>query len=928
MAHSLSDPRWQVVQDNYPFPIAFILQAEVRGAATPRDQAEGLIRLSNTTLQYAALVAASNYAAAPFKEEKVSYRFERLKRPLLSDFAHFLRVSVPALEQQGVLFVPELATAVAQADRERVRALHMGERGLEERALSLLEALVNLRNALAHDRYRGEWETFVEHHTPLVACLLHLLDWCAQYPLLRLVGAGQWVRLKGAEPTFATEPIPDAALPELARAQREGELTGLLLADPTHTRFLTLDPFILWADCPYCEQEPLVGLTEEVFLFNGDEGRRYLAYVGIRHPRPMSPPKQRMEQIYAEKEVPPEPCKISQLTYPLLYSRACRQNEMWLRENINARRYIPQVYHPRKGMESQLEGFLRGRKAGFLLLGEAGIGKTNLLCHKVEEWRERGEIVLFYAGHQLLVTRADEASDELTAPLERRPPGASSLRRTGEAFAEPLEGRLLRDLHLTGDFPELLDFLRREGRRIILVVDGVNEHPHAPALLQHLCTFTARYAAPLSRREEAGAEVKVILSFRAAFFQKTLQALFAAGGDEASLFPLAVFQSHTVEEQGRKVETYRFTLERVDEEELEAIYEAYRAYAGRPDPVTGAMVRFCPRTPFQSLSRSVRAVLTHPWYLRMVMEAYDGKQIPRTLWTGEILKAFCEAKIYGRTPDEQERFAARADLVEELVALMSQQATDTFRRDELHDLSPRWSRILLENEVARSPYLQLVDEGVLIEVPDLETIGRRTRTRYLIRFAFDPLFEYLLSEDILRVEGGWENLTGEHLVSWLIEGIRFDHLIGAVEFLLIESAQQGNFALLADTLNAAEVLLALPVFVQVLTTLEGMGDENFQPLVKHLADNAEADKACRVLLRASYEFSTKQRHRPFLFCSDMAREVAQRAVNEGREELANALAGALMNKGVALRELGQPAEALACHDEAIERYRHLVEAEG
>lgn len=395
MANALGDALWQIAQKEYPFPIAFVLRKELLEAATPREQAYGLIRLSNFVLQYAALIAASNYANAPFKDEQVSYRFERLKRPLVSDFANFLRVSLPVLQKHNALFVPEMATAIQEAQKQQVNVVLMGERKLEERTLPLLDVFINLRNALIHERFYGQWEAFVNNHAPLLARFLQLMDWCAKYPLLRLVGEGQWIRLMGSYPTFATEPIPDDALEELARSQREGELTGLLLAVPDLKRFLTLYPFILWADCPYCEQEPLLGLTEEVFLFSGEEGRHYLAYIGVHHSRPMSFPKRSMEEIYAEKEVPPEPIKVSQLTYPVLHERASRQSEIWLRENVIARRYIPQVYYPRKEMESELESFLRGRKSGFLLLGEAGIGKTNLLCRKVEEWRGRGEIVLF-----------------------------------------------------------------------------------------------------------------------------------------------------------------------------------------------------------------------------------------------------------------------------------------------------------------------------------------------------------------------------------------------------------------------------------------------------------------------------------------------------------------------------------------------------
>ena len=51
-----------------------------------------------------------------------------------------------------------------------------------------------------------------------------------------------------------------------------------------------------------------------------------------------------------------------------------------------------------------------------------------------------------------------------------------------------------------------------------------------------------------------------------------------------------------------------------------------------------------------------------------------------------------------------------------------------------------------------------------------------------------------------------------------------------------------------------------------------------------------------------------------------------RRVQEGRSELANDLAMALMNKGNALSDLGKLAEAIGIYDEAIGMYRQLVEA--
>jgi tetratricopeptide (TPR) repeat protein len=644
-----------------------------------------------------------------------------------------------------------------------------------------------------------------------------------------------------------------------------------------------------------------LGLTEEIFLFNGVEGKRYVAYLGVTHSRPMSEPMTRVSEIFEAKWVQPEIREVEKLvkdmkSYPTLYERASAQSELWLSENIRARRYIPQVYFPRKEMESELETFLKGSKSGFLLLGESGIGKTNLLCHKVDEWRERGEIVLFYAGHQL---NPDE----------------------------PMEQRLLSDLYLQGDFIRLLEFVRWEGRRFIVVVDGVNEHPQSAKLLKCLCEFVQRYGRNFP--------LKVILSVRSVFFTRMLQALGEGRSEEqlrsleAGLFPSTIFQTHTVEREGRREETHCFELEAVDEDEVREIYESYRAFDGYWTE-EGQLRQFRPTTPYESLTPQVRQVLRHPWLLRMVMEAYDGKPIPERLWTGDILNAFCEAKIFGRTDEERERFAPRSQLVTELVRLMRKLKRDNFLRDELHDFSAEWSKALLERELTRSPYLQLLDEGVLMETPITEEWGRFRRiVGYQVRFAFDPLFEFLLSNELFEEGGKWKGLTGEKVAGWLREGREFDHLTGAVMLLLTEAVQEGNLNLVAETLNAADIELARPVIVEVLMTLEGLKDERFEPLLDELAEKADGKKALTVLINASYQFGIKQRHRPMLACTERAEQLAKHMVEvEGRVELANDLAGALVNKGNALWALGRLREAIDCCEEAIEIYRRLVEVEG
>jgi tetratricopeptide (TPR) repeat protein len=446
-------------------------------------------------------------------------------------------------------------------------------------------------------------------------------------------------------------------------------------------------------------------------------------------------------------------------------------------------------------------------------------------------------------------------------------------------------------------------------------------------LLKCLCEFVQRYGRNFP--------LKVILSVRSVFFTRMLQALGEGRSEEQlksieeGLFPSTIFQTYTVEREGRREETHRFELEAVDEDELREIYESYRAFDGYWTE-EGQLRRFRPTTPYEGLTPQVRQVLRHPWLLRMVMEAYDGKPVPERLWTGDILNAFCEAKIFGRTDEERERFAPRSQLVTELVRLMRKLKCDNFLRDELHDFSAEWSKALLERELTRSPYLQLLDEGVLMETPIAEEWGRFRRiVGYQVRFAFEPLFEFLLSNELLSEGGGWKGLTGEKVAKWLSEGRDFDHLTGAVTLLLTEAVQEGNLSLVAETLNASDIELARPVIIEVLTTLEGLKDERFEPLLDELAKKADGEKALTVLIDASYQFGIKLRLHSVLACTERAERLARHLVEEeGQKELANYLARALVNKGNALWVLGRPKEAIDCYSETIGIYRRSVEVKG
>jgi tetratricopeptide (TPR) repeat protein len=905
-----TDSNMQSLQSDYPFPIAFVFSEAVINAPDYERCLRGIIQTFTTGIHYTAMIYASEYARANYQDERVSWSLERLKRPLISDFFHFITTADASLREHGISpLVTEGKAFGEEMEQTRVVVPKMVDDSPREQMFLLSKALMEMRNILGHKLYQANWALLVEQYLPHLLLFLRALEWSRRYPLLRVVGDGQMTRLMGATISDTSEPIPEAVREELARSQAAKEFSVLLLADATLTRFLNLYPLVILAPCEECQAEQSSGLTKEVFLFNGDEGKN-LTYLGVRHSRNTEIVRDAIDALYESKKIQPPVIRVNQITPPELSRRASRHSKQLLKINISARRYLSQVYYRRPEIEAALHGFMRGNRAGFCLLGEAGIGKTSLLCRKVEEWSgsgakmddaedaaATGDIVLFYAGKGLFAS----------------------------GF---LEERIMNDLNLEGSFQELLNRLRPVGRRLIIIVDGINEDAEPHDTLRAVCQFITRHARAANTKAQTHTTLKFIFSFRTTFYHKTLRALgYADDGDEMrDLLPPDVFFTHEVEQQGQKKQTYRFVLDRMSVEEAEVVYEAYRAFEGVLDKTTRKARRFSPSASYGSLSLPTRYLITHPWYLRMVMEAFDGRPVPSSLWVGELLQEFCQTKIYGKTKQQPELFSDRTTFVDGLVHLMRDKHTDVIERDDPL-LSPQMQSAIKEHQTPLSPYLQLLDEGVLMEMSESKTIGSVTRTRYLIRFAFDPLFEYLLSQDILLIADGWENLTSAHLASLLTEGKDFAHLSGAVELLLIEAAQKGQFGLLTETLNETELPIPFDVFTPVLKTLEGVKHRHFELLLDFMVEHGEPERALVMLWVASGEFGN-QKLRPMLACAERAEIIGRRLIALGDDGIRSLLAMILINKSVALAGLGRLHKAVDSLDEVIEIYQALFKEQG
>jgi hypothetical protein len=64
-------------------------------------------------------------------------------------------------------------------------------------------------------------------------------------------------------------------------------------------------------------------------------------------------------------------------------------------------KYIPEIYEPREELEASLRGFLGSSVPGFVVLGDAGTGKTSALCHLSLTMIERDWPLFFYRAFEL-----------------------------------------------------------------------------------------------------------------------------------------------------------------------------------------------------------------------------------------------------------------------------------------------------------------------------------------------------------------------------------------------------------------------------------------------------------------------------------------------------------------------------------------------
>ena len=148
--------------------------------------------------------------------------------------------------------------------------------------------------------------------------------------------------------------------------------------------------------------------------------------------------------------------------------------------------FEPAVYVPRLPAQAELARFIEGDARGLLLIGEPGVGKTNLLCHWCDEQAAAQQAVLVYACER----------------LEHAQVEAEIAKDVGLPVAEALA---------------YLDALAAQaGRHVVIVFDGLNDYRGAePDGQRALLTSIDALVAGL-----VGTRIRVVVSCTSATWNR------------------------------------------------------------------------------------------------------------------------------------------------------------------------------------------------------------------------------------------------------------------------------------------------------------------------------------------------------------------------------------------------------------------------
>jgi hypothetical protein len=576
------------VLDTFPFPLALTYHF----VQNPDNAATGLMNLVGaytSLVRFSALVLVSQFLSSDLESPQSAQAVLRLRTPSLDNWHSALftladRLFGPAPKGTGgTPFSPALVHSI-----QAFKGARVGRQPAHE----FFRAFRNDEHGHKTAWTEADCARHLESWRPALDWVLALFDSLGSIEVLRK-DEGEYVVMQGCREPLSRQPMKD---PWLEQAFAKSDL----VLRNTEGELLPLYPLFI------VPQRSASSYLEDLLAFDG-HGTQEMTFRGVRlNSARRSEPLSVYRRLVDAKGATPRVSK--QELRPWTLADWAFSVTATTIENLRGVKYFPQYYQERRstitvrGVDDAVESWMERRKESALLVAAtAGAGKTSLLCRIAEKLLEQGDAPGANADCVLLLL------------------GGQIRGGRGQLFERVRSGLGIReDASGVQSFTELLEAWRvtsREDsaageRRMILLVDAVNESEDAKALLEEASELAA--AAASANRKVGRAWVRLLLTVRT----ERLEALFRhweERNDTPFLTGLENF-AHFEDERGRQAPYL----------ELRSFLptEAGEAY-GRSQTVIEPS---CPAR-WEELVPATKEVLRLPQMLSLFHRVYAGQAI-------------------------------------------------------------------------------------------------------------------------------------------------------------------------------------------------------------------------------------------------------------------------------------------------------------
>jgi tetratricopeptide (TPR) repeat protein len=945
----------QKVLQSYPYPVAHPYSVVFDENHTPQTRVWALHFTTYQALKVSCLPVVSQYLTDPKETEAMERKaVDSLNRaiagircPFFNDWITLLGTLAKRMPQVGIEPCFPLSVALDKL-KQRVQPFSDEYALRGQKDANLLEAMLGLRNGLAHGASLPPDERCLQlltHYAPVLDNIMDAFDFLErceirvleQEDLSPLDDEAKVRRLVGAHRLGLKSQLPEPETITLSDAWRDAFEESPMAMAIEGGQVLPLYPLFFRGISEPCAQYDghYVMRTMKPATAGGLESveEAYIYYLGVwekfQDESAFEALRQRLERRKVTWWIEKKDAA------PWTLADSIRDYSYRTYQDLLGVKYFPACYVEREDVMKHFRTFMRigeadiGQRSaktqfsqkqrrypnGFLLIGEAGTGKTAWAAHVAQQLLLEG--VVGEVSPDAGVNPATTADREGCNLLFFLRGNGIVARPSGNTLFLNLSEKIGLKAGDFGSFSELLSHLdtkwpedRIKGRRLVILLDAINEAQPAEQAM--------REALELIKEASYYPWCKVILTVRWEFLRvlegkRGFEEVDAFSDVRAYLYqPPRERDEMTFLREREKVPGV--VLERLEESEATQIYRNYQQFArsgGGSVPARSELgyAVSASTTPWEELSPQTRNVLTNPLMIHLFHQAFAGRPASSIAGEGALYRAYLD-DILRRRPRLEE---AAHDVVTRLFSVERSTLTD----EDVHKLRERWTegKSPQETRILLSPVEALEQEGIIRKRVAAEGGG--------YRFVFQTVLEALAYRNLRRLEGS-ERPTMEFWLERAQIEPPFPEYGGVFVFLFRELHGRSLYDFMASLVEngLSYVDSALRTFLKELAAEEwtpGSVSEGFQQCAQGVARQG-ADWTAVALADVGYQL-IRTRYVPAAEPAlAAALEIIERFYRENPEnvEVAKGLALSLTNLVEVYLQSGRAQEAEAACKRAIE----------